>query len=110
MALSVVCVLQSYQERGLGAEIVRRTFGRIHGDDFDVSCFKPPSRHSTQNWVRPWPGFRGEQLVAKFYFSASFLAEPLSSCLRLVPICRVMRSALCYGADSNLYDQMQLTE
>jgi predicted N-acetyltransferase YhbS len=40
MALSGVCVSQSYQGRGLGAEIVRRTFGRIHGGEFDVSLFQ----------------------------------------------------------------------
>ena len=40
MALSGVCVLPSYQGKGLGAEIARRTFGRIHGDEFDVSLFQ----------------------------------------------------------------------
>jgi predicted N-acetyltransferase YhbS len=40
MALSGVCVLPNYQGRGLGAEIVRRTFGRIHGGEFDVSLFQ----------------------------------------------------------------------
>lgn len=40
MALSGVCVLPSYQGKGLGAEIVRRTFGRIHGGEFDVSLFQ----------------------------------------------------------------------
>jgi predicted N-acetyltransferase YhbS len=40
MALSGVCVLPSYQGKGLGAEIVRRTFGRIHGGEFEVSLFQ----------------------------------------------------------------------
>lgn len=40
MALSGVCVLPSYQGKGLGAEVVRRTFGRIHGGEFDVSLFQ----------------------------------------------------------------------
>jgi predicted N-acetyltransferase YhbS len=40
MALSGVCVLPSYQGKGLGAEIVRRTFGRIHGGEFGVSLFQ----------------------------------------------------------------------
>ena len=40
IALSGVCVLPSYQGKGLGAEIVRRTFGRIHGGEFGVSLFQ----------------------------------------------------------------------
>jgi predicted N-acetyltransferase YhbS len=40
MALSGVCVLPSYQGRGLGAEIVRRAFGRIHAGEFAVSLFQ----------------------------------------------------------------------
>ena len=40
MALSGVCVLPRYQGKGLGAEIVRRTFGRIHGGEFGVSLFQ----------------------------------------------------------------------
>ena len=40
MALSGVCVLPAYRGRGLGAEIVRRTFARIHGGEFDVSLFQ----------------------------------------------------------------------
>jgi predicted N-acetyltransferase YhbS len=40
MALSGVCVLPSYQGRGLGAGIVRRAFGRIHPGEFAVSLFQ----------------------------------------------------------------------
>jgi GNAT superfamily N-acetyltransferase len=40
MALSGVCVFPSYQGKGLGAEIVCRTFGRIHGGEFGVSLFQ----------------------------------------------------------------------
>jgi predicted N-acetyltransferase YhbS len=40
MALSGVCVFPSYQGRGLGAEIVRRGFGRIHVGEFAVSLFQ----------------------------------------------------------------------
>ena len=45
MALSGVCVFPSYQGKGLGAEIVCRTFGRIHGGEFDVSLFQ--TNHSS---------------------------------------------------------------
>ena len=40
MALSGVCVLPSYQGKRLGAEIVRRSFGRIHEGEFAVSLFQ----------------------------------------------------------------------
>jgi GNAT superfamily N-acetyltransferase len=40
MALSGVCVSPSYQGKGLGAEIVRRAFGRVHGGEFGVSLFQ----------------------------------------------------------------------
>ncbi|HEY2988470.1 MAG TPA: GNAT family N-acetyltransferase [Candidatus Binatia bacterium] len=40
MALSGVCVWPSYQGRGLGAEIVRRAFGRIDAGEFAVSLFQ----------------------------------------------------------------------
>src|SRR2546426_9716654 len=40
MALSGVCVLSAHRRRGLGAEIVRRTFERIHGGEFGVSLFQ----------------------------------------------------------------------
>jgi predicted N-acetyltransferase YhbS len=40
MALSGVCVLPNYQGKRLGAEIVRRAFGRLHGGEFEVSLFQ----------------------------------------------------------------------
>jgi predicted N-acetyltransferase YhbS len=40
MALSGVCVFPSYQGRGLGAEMARRAFGRIHEGEFAVSLFQ----------------------------------------------------------------------
>jgi hypothetical protein len=53
MALSGVCVLPIYQGEGLGAEIVRRTFGRIHGGEFGF----PVSNHHSgilRKMGRPW--------------------------------------------------------
>jgi len=40
MALSGVCVLPNYKGKGLGAEIVRRTFGRVHGGECGVCLFQ----------------------------------------------------------------------